>query len=92
VHAPGSTVAEISYHGIRLVVQIDGQVGDSVVAQPKNEVLQQRPPPDGQHGLGPLQGQWPQPGALASSQDHRLHHYFIHTGSQSLKSLASSRR
>jgi hypothetical protein len=52
-------VPEIVEDRLRLVVQIDRDLGDAMPTQQGDQVLQNRAPPDRHHRLGPLQRQGP---------------------------------
>jgi len=70
--APSPAISEILGHGLRKVMQIDGQIRDAMLPQPADAVFQERLAAQAHHAFGHPLGQRPEARPLPRRQHHRL--------------------
>jgi hypothetical protein len=73
LHPEAGPVAEVVLDLGGLVGRVHHDLLDPVLAEQVDQVLHDRSPEHGDHGLGHQVRQGPHPGSLAGGQDHRFH-------------------
>ena len=72
-YAPVRAVAEVVLDDIGEVIEVDDHFVEAVLGQQPHDVFEHWLAGEGDHRFGRGVGEWPQPGAAAGCEDHRLH-------------------